>query len=206
VKSDVVLVPGLWNPSGVLWPLGARLRRAGYVPRVFSYRGRASFEANVEQLARFVRGQLAGRPAHFVGHSLGGVLVLETLNRHPDIPVSSALLIGSPVRGSLAGRRFGRERFGKWMMGGAAQCWEAREARWTRDAPLGVLAGSVAIGLGRMVGGDLPGVNDGVVCEEETVVDGMAARKLVAQPHSWMPISPSVARLTTTFLRTGGFE
>jgi len=206
VKADVVLVPGLWNPTGVLWPLAARLRRGGYSPHVFDYRGRAPLQANVERLARFVRDSVEGRPAHFIGHSLGGVLVLETLNCHSEIDVASALLIGSPVRGSLAGRRFGRERFGRWMMGGAAHCWEAREARWTREAPLGVLAGSVAIGLGRMVGGRLPGVNDGVVCVEETSVEGMAASKLVREPHSWMPVSASVARLAETFMSTGRFE
>lgn len=206
MKADVVLAPGLWNPTGVLWPLAARLRRAGYAPHVFSYRGRAPLDANVERLARFVRDTVDGRAAHFIGHSLGGVLVLETLNRHPEIPVASALLIGSPVRGSLAGRRFGRDRFGRWMMGGSAHCWESREARWTREAPLGVLAGSVAIGLGRVMGGRLPGINDGVVCIEETVVDGMAARKLVREPHSWMPVSAGVARLAETFMNTGRFE
>jgi pimeloyl-ACP methyl ester carboxylesterase len=202
--ADVVLVPGLWNPSGVLWPLAARLRRAGYAPHVFSYRGRASFDANVDRLARFTRETLGPRAAHFIGHSLGGVLVLETLTRHADIPVASALLIGSPVRGSLAGRRFGQARFGRWMMGASAACWEPRVARWTRAAPLGVLAGTVAIGLGRMVGG-LPGVNDGVVRLEETEVEGMAESKLVPHPHSWMPVSPSVARLSERFLRTGSF-
>ena len=202
--ADVVLVPGLWNPSGVLWPLATRLRRAGYTPHVFSYRGRASLDANVERLARFTRETLGPRAAHFIGHSLGGVLVLETLTRHTDIPVASALLIGSPVRGSLAGRRFGRARFGRWMMGASAACWEPRAARWTRAAPLGVLAGSVAIGLGRMVG-RLPGVNDGVVRLEETEVEGMAASMLVPEPHSWMPVSPSVARLSERFLRTGSF-
>lgn len=206
MKADVVLAPGLWNPTGVLWPLAARLRRAGYAPHVFSYRGRAPLEANVERLARFVRDTVDGRAAHFIGHSLGGVLVLETLNRHPEIPVASALLIGSPVRGSLAGRRFGRDRFGRWMMGESAHCWESREARWTREAPLGVLAGSVAIGLGRVMGGRLPGINDGVVCIEETMVDGMAARKLVREPHSWMPVSAGVARLAETFMNTGRFE
>lgn len=206
MKTDIILVPGLWNPSGVLWPLAARLRRAGYTPRVFSYRSRASFDANIERLARFVRETLGDRPGHFIGHSLGGVLVLETLNRHQEIPVASALLIGAPVRGSFAGRRFGRERFGRWMMGGSTQCWEVRDARWRRPAPLGVLAGSVAIGLGRALGMGLQGVNDGVVCFEETAVEGMAACKLVPQPHSWMPVSPAVARLTETFLRTGRFD
>jgi pimeloyl-ACP methyl ester carboxylesterase len=205
VTREVILVPGLWNPTGVLWPLAARLRRAGYAPRIFDYRGRGSLDGNVERLAGFVRATLGGRTAHFVGHSLGGVLVLETLNRHADIAVASALLLGSPVRGSFAGRRFGRTRLGRWMLGESASCWEERSARWSRQAPLGVLAGSVAIGLGRVAGGRLPGVNDGVVRLEETVVEGVAASQVVPQPHSWMPVSPRVARMTETFLRTGSF-
>lgn len=205
MTRDVILVPGLWNPTGVLWPLAARLRRAGYAPRIFDYRGRAPLDGNVERLACFVREALGSGAAHFVGHSLGGVLVLETLNRHPDIAVASALLIGSPVRGSFVGRRFGRTRFGRWMLGQSVSCWEERNARWSRSAPLGVLAGSVAIGLGRMTGGRLPGVNDGVVRVEETAVEGVAASKVVPQPHSWMPVSRGVARMTETFLRTGSF-
>jgi pimeloyl-ACP methyl ester carboxylesterase len=206
VTQDVILVPGLWNPAGMLWPLSLRLRRAGFTPHLFSYRGRAPLDANVERLARFARDTTGSRAAHFIGHSLGGVLVLETLSRHPDLPAAGALLLGSPVRGSLAGRRFGAGRFGRWMMGASAPCWEARSPRWTRAAPLGVLAGTVAVGLGRIVGGRLPGVNDGVVCVEETAVDGMAAARQVAQPHSLLPISGLVARLAERFLRTGAFE
>ena len=195
-----MIVPGLWMPSPLMWLLAARLEAAGYAARVFSYSGRGPHEANVESLARFAR-----EGGAFVGHSLGGVLVLETLNRHPDIAVASALLIGSPVRGSFVGRRFGRTRFGRWMLGQSVSCWEERNARWSRSAPLGVLAGSVAIGLGRMTGGRLPGVNDGVVRVEETAVEGVAASKVVPQPHSWMPVSRGVARMTETFLRTGSF-
>lgn len=203
--TDVVLVPGLWMPSGIFWLLAARLRRAGYAPHLFSYRGRASFEANMERLSRFAREAIGAHPAHFIGHSLGGLLVLETLNRHADIPVASALLLGAPVRGSLAGRRFGRARFGRWMMGACAPCWEARSARWTRSAPLGVVAGTVALGLARALG-RLPGVNDGVVCVEETAVEGMAACMLVPQPHSLLTTSATVGRLTERFLRGGSFE
>lgn len=206
MTGDVILAAGLWVPSSVFWPLAARLRRAGCVPHVFSYSGRAPFEANVERLACFARETLGSRPGHFIGHSLGGLLVFETLTRHADIRVASVLLLGAPVRGCLAGRRFAQWRFGRWLMGGSASRWEARSARWTRAEPLGVVAGTVVFGLGRMVGGRLPGENDGVVCAEETAVDGMAACKLVAQPHSWMPISPSVARLTESFLRSGRFE
>lgn len=201
---DVVLVPGLWNPAGVLWPFAARLRRAGYAPRVFAYSGRASFEDNVARLVRYAHETLAGRSAHYIGHSLGGVLVLEALNRHPDLPAASALLIGSPARGSLAGRRFGTLSLARWMMGGSARCWDARAAAWSRTAPLGVIAGTVSLGMGRMLG-TLPGVNDGVVCLAETVIDGMSAAAQVAEPHSWLPMSGRVALLTQRFLETGSF-
>lgn len=206
MSGDVILAPGLWMPASTLWLLAARLQRAGYAPHLFSYGGRGSFDANVERLARFARETLGSRAAHFIGHSLGGLLVLETLNRHADIPAASALLLGSPARGSLAGRRFGAGRIGRWMMGGAAPRWEARDARWTRAAPLGVVAGTVAFGLARIVGGGLPGLNDGVVCVEETAVQGMADAARVPVAHSLLPASAAAARLAERFLRTGSFR
>lgn len=205
MTADVVLVPGLWNPAGVLWPLAARLRRAGYVPHVFDYRGRDPLDANVARLAGFVRERVGARGAHFIGHSLGGVLVFETLTREADLPAVSALLLGAPVRGCFAGRRFGQGRLGRWMMGASAPCWESRSARWMRAAPLGVVAGTVAFGLGRIVGGPLPGINDGVVCVEETAVEGMSASTQVPQAHSLLVASSTVGRLAEQFLRTGTF-
>jgi pimeloyl-ACP methyl ester carboxylesterase len=165
---------------------------------VFSYRGRSSFDANVERLALFS----ANQSCHFIGHSLGGVLVLEMLNRHPEVGASSVLLLGAPVRGCLAGRRFGRHRPGRWMMGACGPLWEEREAAWRRDAPLGVIAGTRAIGLGRAFG-SLPGENDGVVCVSETTVDGMTARVLVPQGHSLLIVSKQVGRLVEGFLESG---
>jgi pimeloyl-ACP methyl ester carboxylesterase len=188
-------------PGAAMELLAMRLARLGYRPRTFAYRGRSPFEANVERLAHFA----GGSAAHFIGHSLGGVLVLEMLNRHPEVAVRSALLLGAPVRGCLAGRRFGRHHAGRWMMGGCGPLWEEREARWRRDAPLGVVAGTLPLGLGRAFG-RLPGENDGVVCVSETEVEGMAARAVVAQGHSMLIVSGQVARLVERFLSDARFE
>ncbi|HJV10040.1 MAG TPA: alpha/beta fold hydrolase [Burkholderiales bacterium] len=200
MRPQVVLVHGLWNPSPVLWPLAARLEAAGYAARVFSYPGRREHEANVEALARFAPGGGA-----FVGHSLGGLVVLDMLNRHPEIEARGVVLLGAPVRGCLAGRRFRSRRLGRWMMGACCPLWEERPARWSRAAPLGVIAGTLPFGLGRVIGGALPGENDGVVCVEETTVEGMSERTLVRQGHSMLVCAPSVARLVEGFLRAGRF-
>lgn len=195
----LVLVPGLWMPAAAMAVLAQRLRRYGHVVHVFAYPGRAPHEANLEALARFSQGKTG-----FVGHSLGGVLILEMLNRHPGIAADAAVLLGAPVRGCLAGRRLGAARLGRWMMGACRSLWDKRPARWMRDAPLGVIAGTLPIGLGRAFGA-LPGPNDGVVRVEETSVEGMAGRALVRQSHSMLIVSGEVARLVERFLACGRF-
>src|SRR5258705_148291 len=100
-SEDVVLVPGLWMPAALMAPLGARLARAGFRPRRFAYSGRRSLAGAMERLAAVARG---GAP-HFVGHSLGGVLIFDMLARHPGAGAGRIVLIGAPVAGCLAGRR-----------------------------------------------------------------------------------------------------
>lgn len=205
-SRDVVLVPGLWMPGIVMGLLAARLARANYVPHLFGYSGRGPLDSSIERLARYASGACSGRPAHFVGHSLGGLLVLETLNRKPEIEVASAVLLGSAVRGCLTGRRFARAHGGRWMLGASASLWaEVHEARWQRSEPLGVVAGTRPIGLGRAFG-PLPGLSDGVVRLEETTVDGMTERVTVPVGHSLLIVSGSVARLVAAFLAHGRFR
>jgi pimeloyl-ACP methyl ester carboxylesterase len=202
---DVVLAPGLWVPSAAMSLLAWRLARAGHATHVYAYRGRSPFDANVARFARFAREALEGRPAHYIGHSLGGVLVLDMLNRHRDVAIASTVLLGAPVRGCVAGRRLGGARVGRWMMGACGPLWGERQARWERNAPLGVIAGTLPLGLGRVLG-RLPCVNDGVVCVDETTVEGMTARALVPCGHSMLVVSGAVAALVQRFLASGRFE
>jgi pimeloyl-ACP methyl ester carboxylesterase len=198
MREHVVLVPGLWMPAAAMALLASRLSR--FHTHLFSYSGRGSYEANLEALARFARGK-----AFIVGHSLGGVLILDMLNRHPEVDTQGVVLLGAPVRGCLSGRRFGRARLGRWMMGACRALWDERAARWTRPAPLGVVAGTLPLGLARAFG-SLPAPNDGVVCVGETSVDGMAARALVRQGHSMLIMSGAVGTLVGRFLAAGKFE
>lgn len=201
MSAQLLLVPGLWMPGAAMGVLGARLARRGYRVRTFGYRGRAPYEANIDALARFADGR-----SFFVGHSLGGVLILDMLNRHPEVAAQGAVLLGAPVRGCLAGRRFAGGGLGRWMMGACRELWEERTARWLRPAPLGVVAGTTPFGLGRMVSGRLPGLNDGVVRVDETTVEGMTARTLVAQGHSMLIVSGRVSELVHRFCSSGRFE
>ena len=202
VPEDVVLVSGLWVPAAAMAVLAARLRRAGFAPRTFAYYGREPLAANLERLAEFARRPNAA-PPHFVGQSLGGVLIFDMLCARPDVAAGRAVLLGAPVRGALAGRRLARHAIGRWMLGGSASRWQEREAVWRRPEALGVVAGTAPFGLGRLLG-RLPGEHDGVVRVEETEIAG-AERVLVRQGHSPLAFSRRVASLVERFLRCGRF-
>lgn len=200
----VILAHGLWVPGLVMHPLASRLERAGFRCHSFAYAGRARpLEAHAERLARLAR-QLG--PAHFLGHSLGGLVVLEALQSDPAIAVGRVLLLGTPAQGCLSGRWLARHAAGRWLLGESERLWrEAPAARWTRSEPLGVIAGTTPFGLGRMVG-RLPGPNDGVVCVEETAVAGMAERAVLPVSHSAMLVSARVAENVARFFAEGRFS
>ena len=201
---EVILVHGLWVPGVVMRPLAARLGRAGFRCHTFSYLGALRpLEAHVERLARLAR---EVGPAHFVGHSLGGLVILEALNRRPPVAAGRVVLLGTPVRGCYAGRRLARYPGVRRLLGESENLWrEGRAARWTRPEALGVIAGTLPLGLGRLFGA-LPGVNDGVVGLDETEVDGMAERAVMHVGHSAMLISSKVGTQVAAFLAHGKFN
>lgn len=202
-RLPVILAHGLWVPGLVMKPLAARLASAGLRCHTFDYMGRARpLEAHAERLARFARGV---GPAHFVGHSLGGLVVLHALAAHRQLEAGRVVLLGTPARGCLAGRRLARHPVGRWFLGESGALWgEGRTARWERAEPLGIVAGTVALGLGRLFGA-LPGPNDGVVTVEETTVAGMSERVALPLGHSQLLFSARAAALVESFLRGGRF-
>jgi len=208
---DVILAHGLWVPGLVMQPLAARLARAGFRCHNFSYMGAGRpLAAHAERLARFA-GQIG--PAHFVGHSLGGLVILEALRREAGTAAGRVVLLGTPVNGCYAARRFASYPGGRWFLGASEELWrerhpdgrEGRGARWIRPEALGVVAGTLPLGLGRLFGA-LPGVNDGVVRLEETEVEGMADRIALPVGHSGMLVSARVAHNVAAFLDQGRFS
>ncbi len=210
MTKDVILLHGLWMPGVVMSPLASRLAAQGLRTHLFDYASRAKpLAAHAERLARFARDVAGGEPVGFVGHSLGGLAVLAALASDNAPAVASVVLIGTPARGCMAGRRLARVAPGRWMLGESEPLWrEGRIAKWDppahAGAPLGVIAGSTPIGLARVLG-RLPGVNDGVVRLEETAVEGMADRIVLPVGHTALIFSSRVVAQVAGFLRQGRF-
>jgi len=166
---------------------------------------------HVKALREFAQARNAER-MHFVGHSLGGLVVLNLLEATADLPPGRAVLLGSPLQGSRAAQGFARLPFGKAMLGItmrqeflAEELAPRSNARtWSDRREVGVIAGSSGFGLGRFVA-KLDGDNDGTVMVEETRLPGARDHLVLPVTHTGMLFSGEVARQTATFLRQGRF-
>jgi pimeloyl-ACP methyl ester carboxylesterase len=204
--DTVVLVHGLWVHGIVMELMRRRVARCGYRALAYSYPSmRLTLAENAERLARFCRGIAAPR-LHFVGHSLGGLVILRMLERAPGLPPGRAVLLGSPAAGSLAARRLARLPGGRAALGRSAPEWHAAAPAGpdtTRD--IGVIAGRLAVGIGRVVAPDLPPPSDGVVSVAETRLPVMRDHIVLNINHFGMLISRAVVRQICAFLRDGTF-
>jgi pimeloyl-ACP methyl ester carboxylesterase len=167
---------------------------------------RLTLVENAERLARFCR-DIAAPRLHFVGHSLGGLIILRMLERTPGLPPGRAVLTGAPVAGSLAARRLARLPGGRAALGRSAPEWhESAHGGFDTGREIGVIAGSRPFGIGRVVAPDLPAPSDGVVSVAETQLPAMRDHIVINVSHSGMLISRAVAHQVCAFLRDGAFE
>jgi pimeloyl-ACP methyl ester carboxylesterase len=211
----VILVHGLWMSGIELVSLKNRLNGDhGFEAVPFSYPSvSGSMLDHVKELREFAQAQAAER-MHFVGHSLGGLVVLNLLEATADLPPGRAVLLGSPLQGSRAAQGFARWPLGKAMLGitmrqeflpDASLGPRTTTRTWNDRREVGVIAGSSGFGLGRFVA-KLDGENDGTVMVEETQLPGARDHLVLPVTHTGMLFSGEVAKQTAHFLHNGRFS
>ena len=206
MKDTVILVHGLWMTELVMRPLAHQLERGGYQPVLFSYRSlRNTIHSNAQALAQTVRRTDAQR-IHLVGHSLGGLVILQALADDPDLINGRIVLIGSPVNGSVVARRLHGRRVSRWLVGRGAEDRLARGGDgWHGKQQLGTIAGTRPVGVGRVLGG-LSGPNDGTVTVAETALAGCRDALQLPATHMGLLLSRKVAAAVNGFLQSGHFS
>src|SRR5215475_2636051 len=183
MTDHVILLHGLWMRAFTLIALRNRLERAGYSVELFDYasvfRGA---DASIERLARrAVAG--AEKKVHFVGHSLGGLIALQALQREPDLIRGHVVCLGSPLRGSAVARGVARLPGGAFVVGKSLDILRDGIRRWEGKQPVGGIAGRLPIGFGFAIGA-LTSPHDGTVSVAETELPGLADHCVIAATHT----------------------
>lgn len=204
MREAVILVHGLWLGGWTMQGLRLRLSRRGYAAYTFAYPSIAqSLDEHAQRLAAYI-GKLQESVIHLVGYSLGGLVVLRCLRNHGEQRIGRIVLMGTPVRACMAGRRLENLAAGKRLLGASREIWRSLPEVFRPRCELGVIAGSRPWGLGHMLM-RLPGINDGVVRLEETEAAGMRDRIVLPLSHSGMLVSAQLAREVAAFLERGAF-
>lgn len=197
----VVLVHGWLMGSWSLRWVGWRLKQAGFQPILFSYRSR---KATVHEVARELLAfcqSLEVSELHMVGHSLGGLVILDMLQglgADQSLPAGHVVLLGSPVGGCAAATGIARYAWGRWLLGKASEGLKQADYAVPRNRQTLMVAGTRAVGLGCCFA-PLTVPHDGTVACSETELPG-AHWVTVHRSHSGLLISQVVLGQIVTFL------
>lgn len=209
-KEIVVLLHGLGRTNASMWLLSSRLKEAGYhVQRV----GYSSLDQSPEKILQAISQQIDlcckehAYQVHFVGHSLGGLMVRAYLQNNQVENLARVVLLGTPNQGATSADYFSDS----WLMrllGPTAKVLGTDTLSFPRSLelpyyPVGIIAGELKSEFNE---GFIPGKDDGLVSVEETKINGMTDFILIETDHSMMRYNKEVAKQTIEFIKHGAFK
>ena len=203
--ETVILGHGLWVTSVVMRPLARRVERCGFQAGLCNYHSLSqTIQSAADAVIQCVR-QQAGKRVHLVGHSLGGLLILQALQDEPALSDGRGGVVGCRGKGGVVASRGYRREGSRWLVGRGAEgrlAWGG--AGWHGSQQLGVIAGKRPVGVGRALGG-LEGPNDGTVTVAETRLQGCTESLLVNTTHTGLVCRGDVTQAVCRFLQAGRF-
>ncbi len=208
-KEIVVLLHGLGRGKSIMYPLRDHLRKEGFSVALVDYH---SIGRSPQDILKDVALQIksftsdSAQTVHFVGHSLGGLLIRAYLDSVTVPHLGRIVLIGSPNGGTPFVDRF-RETWWLKMVGPVASSLGTDAKSFPKTLrrpyyPVGIIAGNSSVINNEDL---IPGDDDGIVPVESTTVEGMTDFFLVPVSHSFLPKDEMVMQQTSEFLKHGRF-
>ena len=208
--EQVVLLHGITRSDNDMRSMKEFLSSHGY--RVINL-GYPSTSHSIEELASGVASRLQQEidpsvPVHFVGHSMGGLVIRALLNRYRPDNLGRVVQIGTPNHGSEVADFLKNDWLYRLFFGPAGQQLVTQGAGIEKllgevDYEMGVIAGDLSIDP--ISSNLISGPDDGKVSVESTKVKGMRDHDIVPVMHSLQTRSPMVQRRVLRFLKFGGF-
>jgi len=188
------------------------LRSNGYPVLNVDYPStRISLEPLVEHINQQVIdfNQDPQRKIHFVGYSLGGLMVRGLINRHRPTNLGRVVQLAPPNQGSEVADFWKNNFLFQWIFGPAGQDLGAKEKSFSRilgpvDFELGVIAGNRT--WDPISSAMIQGPNDGKVSVESTQVPGLTDHLVIPATHTFIIYNREAWNQTIHFLESGKFN
>lgn len=209
----VVLSHGLGRSDNAMWRLENKLEEAGFDVCSIDY---DTIGESVEHVLDEANSEIDNciKPAtklHFVGHSLGGLVIKNYLASHPnfatDYNLGEVVMVGTPNKGSEVADRLANHMvmnfdggIGKALMTGSDTLGNTIP---TPNVAVGVIAGTAQSGSTAQY---FSGPNDGLVSVESAKFKNMKDFVSLDVSHSAMRYNDKVAQQIVHFLNWGKFK
>jgi pimeloyl-ACP methyl ester carboxylesterase len=212
-KDMVFMLHGLGRSNAAMWLLASRMEDAGFAVKRIGY---PSFNKTPQEILDTVAVQINShlplpnnqQKVHFVGHSLGGLMIRAYLDNHKVEQLGRVVLIGTPNQGTPIIDKF-RDKWWMKIAGPMTLALGTDSTSFPKSIgapyyPLGIIAAVSE----NMFNNDeiIPGKDDGVVPLESAKVSGMTDIIVVKVSHTMMRYNRKVANQTKAFLYNGKFN
>lgn len=208
-KEVVIVLHGLARGKTAMWLLSERLEDAGFKVIRIDYKS-INVEADdmIDEVTKKVNDAINDSmpKIHFLGHSLGGLMIRSYLSEHHLDNLGRVVIMGSPSKGTEIVDKY-KDRWWMKLLGEVTLNLGTDEESIPNSIPdpyysLGVIAGKASLSNDAI----LPGEDDGVVRVESAKVDGMTDMIVVESNHSMLRYKKDVAYQSIHFLKYGFFD
>ena len=209
-EKDLVLVlHGLGRTKAAMWLLATRIEDAGFEAKRIGYHSlNKSPDEVLQTISEKIQAEIVdtSRTVHFVGHSLGGLMIRAYLDSNRVTNLGRVVLMGTPNQGTVLVDKF-RDTWWMKMLGPMTLALGTDSTSFPGSIgspyyPIGIIAG-----IKRIIDNDfiLPGADDGLVPVRSTVLNGMTDLVIVDSGHLMMRFDKGDADQTVAFLMHGRF-
>ncbi len=203
----VVVVHGLWMRAFTSLPMARHLRKKmNCQVYTFDYwSALRSLDHNSESLFNYCQA-LKENTVHLVGHSLGGLVLINMLNRHDFDRPGRAVAIGSPFAHSESGKRRAKiPLLGRALGRSITQAHSREPMTYQGTREVGVITAANPHGPGKILG-RMEAAHDGIVFADETQLPGAKETlEMPDQTHTTSYFSAKAADRAADFLLNGRF-
>ena len=206
----VVLLHGMLRTKRSMSSVEKILQKQGYATLNITY---PSSKLSIEQIVEFIHEIISVHKAykkiHFIGYSLGGLVIRAYLHKHKLSNLGKVVMVGTPNQGSESADKFKHMWLFKKLIGPAGQQLGTDQDKFKHIFgkvyyELGVIAGSAAIDpINYMI---IPKPNDGKVSVESTKIKGMTDHIVIKTNHTFMIRSTRVLKQILSFLQRSKFD
>lgn len=209
----VVLSHGLGRSDTAMWRMEDKLEEAGFEVCSIDY---DTIGETVEHVLNEANSEIencikAANRVHFVGHSLGGLVIKNYLATHPDFAtqhnLGEVVMVGTPNKGSEVADKLANHMVMN-LDGGIGKALMTGETTLGKQIPtpnvaVGVIAGTNNSGSTSQY---FSGPNDGLVSVESAKFANMKDFISLSVSHSAMRYNEEVASQIIHFINTGSFK